>query len=122
MFDDAASRLTLNGRLLDDLAPNDRVLIISCGLAPMIDSFVRRSLSNAVLLKGSKFTEQSSGKISVDLLQPRDKLSVLLGIPSLKYVTDDKKEARLVAKVLKRSNGPRAQVSEVGGFYHVTST
>ena len=122
MFDDAASRLTLNARLLEDFASNDRIMIISCGLAPMIDSFVRRSLIDAVLLKGSKFTERSSGKISVELLEPRDKISVLLGIPTLEYVTDDTREAQLVAKNLKRSNGLSAHVSEAGGIYRVTST
>jgi hypothetical protein len=120
LIDDAASRLTLNEALLQTLVRDEPTLILSCGCAQVIEAFLRTSNLNAYLLKASQLRLNKSGRPQVEMVEPRDKVAILLEFSKLKYVTDDRYEAELVSSGFLHSGSKDTDMVQENNLFHVT--
>jgi len=119
MCEVAAAELTPNMEAIGYLSRESQIIVASCGLAPVIDAFFSKFEMDALVLRASEVTVTTSGRIRINLIEPRDKSGVLQVIPALHFVTDDRTEAQIVREDRERIRRASVEVFERNGLYHV---
>ncbi len=118
---ETASRLTLNKDLLVTLEGYQEIAILSCGMSLVIDEFCKGLDMNITLLAASNFSLEADGRNRINLLEPKDKISILLRHPSKLYITDDAVEAAIIATAFGRTEHRSFSISEDHHLFFVVN-
>jgi len=100
-------------RVADELRPNpllemyqqNEILVLSCGLDFVIESFFAKTSKNVSVIFGSQISRDSLNNLKASLRSPPEKIQFLREQVPFLYFTDSKSEVRIIKRNLKKSFG-----------------